>query len=254
MKLIYIKSCDKYLDIESKLYPSDLYSDADIDFFLKLEIEHAKSIANPNLYNLLEIYPTAKNAAKRYITERIKNYKLQRKELDSHRERYTNEVISTVEDFTDQKLLRENLDTELGKAYAEIDKGINILYGQLSFLKKSIEKEKLEKIIKSKSKSPVEKLLASENLKSIKRREACQLTQELITKAKQVPIDNFVNIKKDNNAMCLFHSEKTASMHINKIKNKYHCFGCGASGSVIDIIMQQYQINFNDAVRKLLNL
>lgn len=34
---------------------------------------------------------------------------------------------------------------------------------------------------------------------------------------------------------CWLHSEETASMCINKDTNTYHCFGCGASGTVLDI-------------------
>ena len=33
---------------------------------------------------------------------------------------------------------------------------------------------------------------------------------------------------------CPFHEEKTASLKITPDKNLFHCFGCGAGGSVID--------------------
>jgi len=34
--------------------------------------------------------------------------------------------------------------------------------------------------------------------------------------------------------LCPFHSEKTPSCVITPKKGLYHCFGCGAKGSVID--------------------
>ncbi|MEA9393570.1 CHC2 zinc finger domain-containing protein [Acerihabitans sp. TG2] len=40
--------------------------------------------------------------------------------------------------------------------------------------------------------------------------------------------------------LCPFHTEKTPSMVITPAKNLYHCFGCGAAGSVID-----WQMNTN---------
>lgn len=48
---------------------------------------------------------------------------------------------------------------------------------------------------------------------------------------------------------CPFHSEKTASMKL--YKNGYHCFGCGASGSVIDFAGQLLGLSALDAVKRL---
>lgn len=41
----------------------------------------------------------------------------------------------------------------------------------------------------------------------------------------------------DNGRMlCCFHKERTASMHIYGRSQKYHCFGCGAHGDIIDLV------------------
>ncbi|VAX06239.1 DNA primase, phage associated [hydrothermal vent metagenome] len=43
---------------------------------------------------------------------------------------------------------------------------------------------------------------------------------------------------KDYVIRCPFHDDKTPSLVITPAKNLYHCFGCGAAGSVIDWIMK----------------
>ena len=48
---------------------------------------------------------------------------------------------------------------------------------------------------------------------------------------------------------CPFHPEKTASCKI--YDNGFYCFGCHAHGSVIDFVMQYFQMDFMDAVGKI---
>jgi len=52
-------------------------------------------------------------------------------------------------------------------------------------------------------------------------------------------------------ALCPFHRERTPSFFINDEKNTYHCFGCGAGGSVFRFVMEMDKISFPEAVRKL---
>lgn len=52
-------------------------------------------------------------------------------------------------------------------------------------------------------------------------------------------------------ACCPFHNEKTASFTVNDDKQFYHCFGCGAHGSVIDFAMQMENLSFIEAVEVL---
>ena len=42
-----------------------------------------------------------------------------------------------------------------------------------------------------------------------------------------------VDVNRAGFTRCLWHSEKTASLKIYPGDRGYHCFGCGASGSVI---------------------
>jgi len=51
--------------------------------------------------------------------------------------------------------------------------------------------------------------------------------------------------------LCPFHNEKTPSFTVNEQKGFYHCFGCGAHGSVFDYVMQAEGLSFRDAVERL---
>ena len=52
-------------------------------------------------------------------------------------------------------------------------------------------------------------------------------------------------------ACCPFHSEKTPSFTVSKSKQIFHCFGCGAGGTVINFIMLIENTDFSSAVIKL---
>jgi DNA primase len=53
---------------------------------------------------------------------------------------------------------------------------------------------------------------------------------------------------KDYVMACVFHEDKTPSLKITPTKNLYHCFGCGAAGSVIDWVMARQGVEFRAAV------
>lgn len=48
--------------------------------------------------------------------------------------------------------------------------------------------------------------------------------------------------------ICPFHSDKNPSM---KVDNRFHCFGCGADGDVIDFVSKLYGISTLDSAKKL---
>jgi DNA primase len=50
---------------------------------------------------------------------------------------------------------------------------------------------------------------------------------------------------------CPFHNEKTPSFTVNDDKQFYHCFGCGAHGSVIDFVMNSGNLSFIEAIESL---
>lgn len=51
--------------------------------------------------------------------------------------------------------------------------------------------------------------------------------------------------------LCPFHNDKNASLHINPVRNLWHCFGCDTGGNAIDFVMQKHNMDFENAVRYL---
>ncbi len=53
--------------------------------------------------------------------------------------------------------------------------------------------------------------------------------------------------------ICPFHKENTPSFSVSPDKQLYHCFGCGASGTVFNFIMDMENYNFLEALEFLAN-
>lgn len=67
-------------------------------------------------------------------------------------------------------------------------------------------------------------------------------------------IDTHVPLKKagvNYVARCPFHNEKTPSFSVNRDKQFFHCFGCGASGNAIGFLIDFNHLDFVEAVEDL---
>ena len=67
-------------------------------------------------------------------------------------------------------------------------------------------------------------------------------------------IASYVSLRKagrNHQALCPFHDEKTPSFTVSQEKQFYHCFGCGANGTVISFIMEYNGLGFPEAVEDL---
>ncbi len=51
--------------------------------------------------------------------------------------------------------------------------------------------------------------------------------------------------------LCPFHDERSPSFHVRPAVGRYHCFGCGEGGDVIDFIMKLDGMSFVEAVEYL---
>jgi DNA primase len=51
--------------------------------------------------------------------------------------------------------------------------------------------------------------------------------------------------------LCPFHSEKTPSFSVNPERGFFHCFGCGAGGTVFNFVMRTEGLSFPEAIESL---
>jgi DNA primase len=56
---------------------------------------------------------------------------------------------------------------------------------------------------------------------------------------------------REYRANCPFHNEKTPSFWVSPAKQFYHCFGCGAHGTVVSFLMNYDRLSFVEAVEDL---
>lgn len=65
--------------------------------------------------------------------------------------------------------------------------------------------------------------------------------------------DGRIKMYSDNSYMflCQFHVERTPSLGVTDIKNLYHCYGCGAGGSVFDYLQAYENLTFKEVVNLL---
>ena len=51
--------------------------------------------------------------------------------------------------------------------------------------------------------------------------------------------------------LCPFHHDNTPCLAVDPVRHFWHCFGCGAGGSVVDFLMLDQGLSFSEAVRDL---
>ncbi|AFM13437.1 CHC2 zinc finger domain-containing protein [Turneriella parva] len=60
-------------------------------------------------------------------------------------------------------------------------------------------------------------------------------------KLKKISADEYAGL-------CIFHKDKNPSLHVNPVKNTFHCKGCGKGGSVIDWIKHEKNCSTHEAI------
>ena len=56
-------------------------------------------------------------------------------------------------------------------------------------------------------------------------------------------------IQQGSMVCCLFHADRTPSMKLNE--DYFYCFGCGATGDVIDLVARLFNLSGYEAAKKL---
>ena len=74
--------------------------------------------------------------------------------------------------------------------------------------------------------------------------------RDKVTRAKEYPIDSLLHFAQGK-APCVFHNEKTGSMHYYRENNRVFCFGCGKAGDAIDVYKTLNNCSFVEAVNNL---
>jgi len=67
-------------------------------------------------------------------------------------------------------------------------------------------------------------------------------------------VSGYVSLKKagrNHLGLCPFHAEKTPSFTVNDERGLFHCFGCGAGGTVFTFLMRADRLEFFEAVEVL---
>ena len=67
-------------------------------------------------------------------------------------------------------------------------------------------------------------------------------------------VSDYVKLKRSGSGfigLCPYHNEKTPSFTVNPSLGIFKCFGCGETGDVFKIVMDQEGISFPEAVRQL---
>ncbi|MBC7194098.1 MAG: DNA primase [Caldisericia bacterium] len=69
-------------------------------------------------------------------------------------------------------------------------------------------------------------------------------------------LSQYLTIKKRGKnyvALCPFHPDKNPSLNISREKGLFHCFGCGAGGTIYHFVMKIENVNFERAVEIVAN-
>ena len=61
-----------------------------------------------------------------------------------------------------------------------------------------------------------------------------------------------IEVNRSGMACCPFHDDKNPSMKLNE--EYFYCFGCGATGDVIDFTARLYNLSPKEAAEKLFRL
>ena len=67
-------------------------------------------------------------------------------------------------------------------------------------------------------------------------------------------VSQYVRLKsngRDYTGLCPFHKEKSPSFHVNRDKQVFHCFGCGAGGGLMQFVMKIEGLDFVESLKLL---
>lgn len=79
------------------------------------------------------------------------------------------------------------------------------------------------------------------------------LYADKIQRAKAVSMELFLQFDRSGFVSCPFHGpERTPSAKLYRADNRLHCFGCGVTKDVIDVVQVLNNVDFNSALKIIL--
>lgn len=127
-------------------------------------------------------------------------------------------------------------------------------YSDRVFVEKMFEEVFVEAPIRKRTKriSDLRKYLQMVRSRGIAK--TWQITKEHISAARETPIHTLIEFNSSGFAKCLWHNEKSASLHYRKNVNRVHCFGCNKNADAIDVYMAIHGTLFLESVRAILHV
>ncbi len=83
--------------------------------------------------------------------------------------------------------------------------------------------------------------------------DADDITHDDIIRAKSIPVESLLQFDRYDLARCIWHNDRHPSLKLYRKTNRCWCFSCNQGGDSIDVTRQMYEVDFIQAVKKLLN-
>ena len=211
----YFPSIDRYIDIHG------IYTDEDLDHFDKLKKEWQDSLPKYKWNEYVEMFPSAKPIIKQILLAEIEKWKSDLKKADE------------IEKEIDDLIYRKCKDKRSEWFWNEVKMQLYI----------NPLREGKEQLIKR-------NLFRLEYLKDPTKINGA-ITDSDVQRAKEYPITEILQFNRDHKTSCRWHKEKSASLHYYPKTNTVKCFGCGKFADSIAVCMEEYKLNFIEAVKKL---
>lgn len=76
-------------------------------------------------------------------------------------------------------------------------------------------------------------------------------SSDMLNRSKQYSITNLLKFNREKKTNCIWHSERTSSLHYYEDTNTVYCFGCGKHADSIDVYRQINNCSFKKAIDEL---
>jgi len=173
-------------------------------------------------YQLLEIFPEAKTIIRMNLLNEIKRYEKDLNQALLINRKFNNEILSRVR------------------------------YGYRWFYEMVRDIIYVSPLKEGKERKIKQNRFYISSLKPAKKISADKITEQDIQRAKEVPIETFIEINRAGFAHCPFHEDKTSSLRVYKNENRWYCFSCNAGSDVIDLVCMMNKLTFLEAVKFLI--